>query len=56
MHETYKTTQVLNEMEKNQLDILRIIECRLKGAGKQGTSSATNTALLIISKDWLKPT
>ena len=40
MYQTSKTAQVLLEIEKNQLDILGVSECRWIGAGKQVTSSA----------------
>ena len=39
MYQTSKAAQVLQEMEKNQLDIPGISECRWIGAGKQVTSS-----------------
>ena len=39
MYETSKTAQVLQEVEKNKLDILGMSECCWTGAGKQITSS-----------------
>ena len=46
MYATSKTAQVLNEMEKYQLDILGISECRWTGTGKQVTS---NGAVILFS-------
>ena len=46
MYATSKTAQVLNEIEKYQLDILGISECRWTGAGKQVTS---NGAVILFS-------
>ncbi|EDO41949.1 predicted protein [Nematostella vectensis] len=41
MYETSKAAQVLNEIEKYQLDILGISECRWTGSGKQVTNNGS---------------